>query len=72
MTATTLAGKVRRLPKTTRTAGLFNGVMDTMFLWHGRARDRRALARLSDHALRDIGITRMDVEHELYKPVWQS
>jgi uncharacterized protein YjiS (DUF1127 family) len=60
------------LPKARRAAGLFDAVLDTMFPWHASARDRGALARLSDHALRDIGITRMDVVCGLYEPSRRS
>jgi uncharacterized protein YjiS (DUF1127 family) len=36
-----------------------------------RARRRRALARLSDRELRDIGITRYDIEFLLRKSRWR-
>jgi uncharacterized protein YjiS (DUF1127 family) len=36
-----------------------------------RARQRRDLAALSDHALRDIGLSRGDVEIEIGKPFWR-
>jgi len=36
-----------------------------------RARQRRDLAALSDHALRDIGLSRGDVEVEIGKPFWR-
>ena len=35
-----------------------------------RYRQRRALAMLSDAALRDIGLTRREVEHETAKLSW--
>jgi uncharacterized protein YjiS (DUF1127 family) len=37
-----------------------------------RARQRRDLAALSDHNLRDIGLTRGDVEIETGKPFWRA
>ncbi|WP_395019408.1 DUF1127 domain-containing protein [Dongia sp.] len=37
-----------------------------------RARQRRDLAALSDHNLRDIGLTRSDVEGEIGKPFWRA
>jgi uncharacterized protein YjiS (DUF1127 family) len=37
-----------------------------------RARQRRDLAALSDHNLRDIGLTRGDVEIEIGKPFWRA
>ena len=40
--------------------------------WRRRARSRAELARMSDHDLRDIGITRTEVAHELAKPIWRE
>jgi len=37
-----------------------------------RARQRRDLAALSDHALNDIGLSRSDVDFELSKPFWRG
>jgi uncharacterized protein YjiS (DUF1127 family) len=37
-----------------------------------RARQRRDLAVLSDHSLRDIGLSRVDVESEISKPFWRA
>jgi uncharacterized protein YjiS (DUF1127 family) len=39
--------------------------------WRLRAETRRQLAVLPDYMLRDIGLTRMDVEHEAAKPFWK-
>ncbi len=36
-----------------------------------RSRQRRALARLSDGLLRDIGLTRHDAAREAGKPFWR-
>ncbi|MDH3579349.1 MAG: DUF1127 domain-containing protein [Hyphomicrobiales bacterium] len=36
-----------------------------------RGRQRRALARLEDHHLRDIGITRAQAKQEARKPFWR-
>ncbi|MFW5679116.1 MAG: DUF1127 domain-containing protein [Pseudomonadota bacterium] len=40
-------------------------------LWYGRARERRALAELDDHLLRDIGVSRAEADREAGKPFWQ-
>jgi uncharacterized protein YjiS (DUF1127 family) len=40
-------------------------------LWIERTRQRRALAGLDDHILRDIGITRVEVARECEKPFWR-
>jgi uncharacterized protein YjiS (DUF1127 family) len=37
-----------------------------------RARQRSDLAALSEHSLRDIGLTRGDVDLEVQKPFWRS
>jgi uncharacterized protein YjiS (DUF1127 family) len=37
-----------------------------------RARQRRDLAALSDHALNDIGLSRSDVDIEIGKPFWRA
>ena len=39
--------------------------------WLERVHQRRHLAQLSDHMLKDIGLTRVDVEAELSKPFWR-
>lgn len=40
--------------------------------WIERVRDRRQLAALSDTMLKDIGVSRADVEHETEKHFWQA
>ena len=40
--------------------------------WFMRVESRHTLAMLSDHELRDIGLTRNDVERELGKPFWRE
>lgn len=39
--------------------------------WHERARQRRALAGLSDHLLKDVGLRRDEVALEVSKRFWQ-
>ena len=39
--------------------------------WLETARQRRTLAALDDHVLRDIGITRVEAEREAERPFWQ-
>jgi uncharacterized protein YjiS (DUF1127 family) len=40
--------------------------------WRRRLRDRNALAAMSDQSLRDIGVTRYDIEIEVRKPFWRA
>ena len=42
-----------------------------LLTWQQRARDRRQLQSLSDHMLRDIGLSRADVLAEASKPFWR-
>jgi uncharacterized protein YjiS (DUF1127 family) len=44
---------------------------DLLLTWHARARQRRQLLSLSDHMLRDLGLTRADVMAEASKPFWR-
>jgi uncharacterized protein YjiS (DUF1127 family) len=46
----------------------FAGVRHALCRWH----ERQLLARLSDAALKDIGLLRDDVEQERRLPVWQD
>jgi uncharacterized protein YjiS (DUF1127 family) len=45
--------------------------IDLLLIWQQRARDRRQLESLSDHMLRDIGLSRADVFAEASKPFWR-
>ena len=40
--------------------------------WLARASDRRAIGRLDDRMLGDIGLSRYDVESEARKPFWRG
>jgi uncharacterized protein YjiS (DUF1127 family) len=46
-------------------------IAEAFLTWHDRARERRALMGLSDHMLRDIGISRADACDEAAKPFWR-
>lgn len=45
---------------------------DALIAWQSRSADRTQLGRLDDHMLRDIGLSRADVEREASKPFWRS
>ena len=47
-----------------------NKAVDAVIAWRARARERRHLARLDDRMLRDIGLSRADVERECRRPFW--
>jgi uncharacterized protein YjiS (DUF1127 family) len=44
---------------------------ERLLLWHELARQRRQLEMMDDRMLKDIGLTRADVESEAQKPFWR-
>lgn len=46
----------------------FSGMLHALCRWH----ERQLLARLSDDALKDIGLNRADVEQERRLHAWQD
>ena len=72
------SGRIRRLPGL-RGAGALLAVVIALPLyavqllryWREMARQRRHLSKLDDRLLRDIGLTRLDVESEAAKPFWR-
>jgi uncharacterized protein YjiS (DUF1127 family) len=69
--ATTSAETFRRSYGPARTVGMIGAALAAVLLWHERGRQRRHLAGLNDRMLRDLGLTRTDVERECGKPVWR-
>ena len=80
MTSKTIAGKTWTDPdaisarhadrdRWERGGGL-RGFLRTVVASFQIAREQRDLAALSDHSLKDIGLTRADVEYELRRPFW--
>jgi uncharacterized protein YjiS (DUF1127 family) len=66
------ASRVAPRPRATRM--LFRwpvALVDRIFLWLERNRQRRQLHSLSNHMLKDLGLSRADVEHESAKHPWQ-
>ena len=53
-------------------AGIWARVGETLHLWRQRYRDRLELARLTERDLRDVGVSRSDIAHELEKPFWRA
>lgn len=49
---------------------LATGWLDHLTRLQATARERRALQGLNDHALKDIGLNRGDVEREANRAIW--
>jgi uncharacterized protein YjiS (DUF1127 family) len=64
----TLAGMMVPAAARSSAVALAEGVLD----WFERARQRRHLGELSEHMLKDIGLSRADVEVEVAKPFWRQ
>ena len=45
---------------------------DVILLWQERATQRAHLATLDDHMLRDLGLSRADVQRETAVPFWRT
>lgn len=54
-----------------RGAALVARLVDILLAWHERRRQRRQLAMMDDHMLRDLGLSSADVEQEVHKPFWR-
>lgn len=55
-----------------RPAGLMVRIARLSGVWYRRYRERRALAALPDHLLKDIGLSDADVWAESRKWFWQA
>jgi len=64
-----LVGLVRRSAQRDRT-GIAVRAVDLLSTWFERSRQRRHLHSLDEHMLKDIGVTRADVEFEAQKHFW--
>ena len=54
-----------------RIAAALLRLADLIQTWHQRGRERRQLDYLGDHMLKDMGISRADVEREVNKHGWR-
>ena len=51
-----------------RLGALLRPALETVLLWHQRARQRRQLVALEDRLYRDIGVSPLDAYREAQKP----
>jgi uncharacterized protein YjiS (DUF1127 family) len=56
----------------TSLARRIGGLAEAMGIWIERVRMRRRLSHLSDHMLRDIGVSRAEAARETEKPFWRK
>ena len=68
----TLAGRMIHSPARLGPQGWFDNAFEQALVWLERARQRRELQQLGDHMLKDIGLSRADVEAEISKPFWRE
>jgi uncharacterized protein YjiS (DUF1127 family) len=61
----------RSLPVHQRVVAALCQIFDVLMLWQERHRERRNLAMLSDHVLKDIGASRADIDLEISKKFWR-
>lgn len=74
MTDNTLSSPISGLVRGIRTdvIGVLDRLFEAPFVWAQRAAERRQLAELDDHLLRDIGLTATDVDAISTKPFWRA
>ncbi|OMH32817.1 DUF1127 domain-containing protein [Motiliproteus sp. MSK22-1] len=51
---------------------ILDSVKNSLVKWRQNYRSRADLGELSDHMLKDIGITRSQAQDEATKPFWRS
>ena len=57
---------------TERLRAALSWVILTLLRWQELARQRRALGAMSDHMLKDLGLTRTDALREAGRPFWDD
>ncbi len=72
MQRTTTTTGTRSTTRIRRFTGLVRAVMLQLVLWQERAEQRHRLAELDERMLKDIGLTRADVQAEINKPFWRE
>jgi uncharacterized protein YjiS (DUF1127 family) len=55
-----------------RPRAALSSMVEAVLEWQERGRQRQMLGRLDDRLLRDVGLTRSDVEQERAKSFWQA
>ena len=66
----TIAMTARVAPVAARHTSQLTGFLKLVQGWTEISKQRRALAEMSDHQLKDIGVTRFDADAEAARPFW--
>jgi uncharacterized protein YjiS (DUF1127 family) len=61
-----------QIQHTARISTAAQSLVRTLRLWRARIRERQAFPVLDERDLRDLRVSRWDVEHELAKPFWRE
>jgi uncharacterized protein YjiS (DUF1127 family) len=56
----------------TDAGAIVSNLVTNLLVWLERARERRQLLSLSDHAIKDFGASRADAIREGDKPFWRA
>lgn len=59
-------------PSTFSATRIAASIARTIGLWRSRIRDRQALATIDDRDLRDLRLSRWELEREVAKPFWRG
>lgn len=65
---------IRHSRQSARVSGqrLSQRLLEGLLLWQRRAAERHALRALSNRDLKDVGLSRADIESEAAKPFWRA
>jgi len=47
-------------------------ISQRILVWQSVSRQRRELRRISDHLLKDVGLSRVDADREAARPFWDT
>lgn len=70
-TKTGFRGVAQALPSFPSPVQVLARLADLLAVWERRARERKALAEMSNHMLKDLGISRLDAQREADKAFWR-
>ncbi|WP_417813609.1 DUF1127 domain-containing protein [Thalassospira alkalitolerans] len=63
-------GAIKAMTWRSAVAGIAIFLVEALCVWQEKARNRRMLEKLDDNLLKDVGMTRSDLDRELSKPFW--